>query len=139
MGVVLTCFSLVYHFSLLSPSLLETVRYRLKYYLRGPLNPNQPTNQQLLASDALSILVYHWVLCCRMTNRWFRQILTIYKTSSNINNHDFYVVMYDASAECSDVELVFAIFNAVCWHLALEQVFFMCRYTWISVSELSVL
>ena len=31
--------------SLLSPSLWETVRYRLKYCLKGPLNPKQPTNQ----------------------------------------------------------------------------------------------
>ena len=32
----------------LSPSLWETARYRLKYCLKGPLNPKQPTNQQLL-------------------------------------------------------------------------------------------
>ena len=35
--------SLVCHFSLLSPSLWETARHRLKYCLKGPLNPNQPT------------------------------------------------------------------------------------------------
>ena len=29
----------------LSPSLWETARYRLKYCLKGPLNPTQPTNQ----------------------------------------------------------------------------------------------
>ena len=38
-------FSLVYHFFFLSPSLWETARYRLKYCLKGPLNPKQPTNQ----------------------------------------------------------------------------------------------
>ena len=32
-------------FSSLSPSLWETARYRLKYCLKGPLNPKQPTNQ----------------------------------------------------------------------------------------------
>ena len=37
--------TLVYHFSPFSPSLWETARYRLKYCLKGPLNPNQPTNQ----------------------------------------------------------------------------------------------
>ena len=37
--------SLVYHFSLLSPTLWETARYRLKYCLKGPLSPRQPTNQ----------------------------------------------------------------------------------------------
>ena len=35
----------IYPFSPLSPSLWETVRYRLKYCLKGPLNPKQPTNQ----------------------------------------------------------------------------------------------
>ena len=29
----------------LSPSLWETARYRLKYCLKRPLNPKQPTNQ----------------------------------------------------------------------------------------------
>ena len=28
-----------------APSLWETARYRLKYCLKGPLNPKQPTNQ----------------------------------------------------------------------------------------------
>ena len=32
-------------FLFLSPSLRETARYRLKYCLKGPLSPNQPTNQ----------------------------------------------------------------------------------------------
>ena len=38
-------FSLIYHFSFLSPSLRETARYRLKYCLKGPLNPKQPKNK----------------------------------------------------------------------------------------------
>ena len=33
---------LIYPFSPLSPSLWETARYRLKYCLKGPLNPRQP-------------------------------------------------------------------------------------------------
>ena len=33
----------------LSPSLWETARYRLKYCLKGPLNPKQPTNSQMCA------------------------------------------------------------------------------------------
>ena len=44
-GGCLDIFSLVYHFSILSSSLWETVRYRLKYCLEGPLSPKQPTNQ----------------------------------------------------------------------------------------------
>ena len=38
-------FTFIYPFSPLSPSLWETARYRLKYCLKGPLNPKQPTNQ----------------------------------------------------------------------------------------------
>ena len=38
-------FPLICLFSPLSPSLWETARYRLKYCLKGPLNPKQPTNQ----------------------------------------------------------------------------------------------
>ena len=41
-GGVLDIFSLIYHFSFLSPSLWETARYRLKYCLKGPLSPKQP-------------------------------------------------------------------------------------------------
>ena len=43
-GGYLVFFSLVYHFSFLSPSFWETARYRLQYCLKGPLNPKQPTN-----------------------------------------------------------------------------------------------
>ena len=35
-------------YSPLSPFLWETARYRLKYCLKGPLNPKQPTNQPIL-------------------------------------------------------------------------------------------
>ena len=36
-------------FSFLSPSLWETVRYRLRYCLKGPLNPKHPTkNRKIL-------------------------------------------------------------------------------------------
>ena len=43
-GVCLDIFTLIYPFSPLSPSLWETVRYRLKYCLKEPLNPKQLTN-----------------------------------------------------------------------------------------------
>ena len=42
-GGCLDIFTLIYPFSPLSPSLWETARYRLKYCLKGPLNPKQPT------------------------------------------------------------------------------------------------
>ena len=42
-GGCLDIFTLIYPFCPLSPSLWETARYRLKYCLKGPLNPKQPT------------------------------------------------------------------------------------------------
>ena len=45
-GGGLDIFTLIYPFSS-PPSLWETARYRLKYCLKGPLNPNEPTNQSL--------------------------------------------------------------------------------------------
>ena len=45
-GGCLDIFTLIYPFSPHSPSLWETARYRLKYCLKGPLNPKQPTNHQ---------------------------------------------------------------------------------------------
>ena len=47
-GGGLDIFTLLYPFSPLSPSLWETARYRLKYCLKGPFNPKQPTNQFLV-------------------------------------------------------------------------------------------
>ena len=44
-GGCLDTFSLICPFSILSPCLWETARYRLKYCLKGPLSPKQPTNQ----------------------------------------------------------------------------------------------
>ena len=55
-GGCLDIFTLVYHFSFLSPSLWKTARYRLKYCLKGPLSPKQPTNH--LISDVLYSLNY---------------------------------------------------------------------------------
>ena len=46
-GGCLDIFSLIYPYSFLSPSLWETARYRLKYCLKGPLSPKQPTNHLL--------------------------------------------------------------------------------------------
>ena len=44
-GGCLDIFTLDYPFSPLPPSLWDSARYRLKYCLKGPLNPKQPTNQ----------------------------------------------------------------------------------------------
>ena len=42
-GGCLDIFTLLYPFSPLSPPFWETARYRLKYCLKGPLNPPAPT------------------------------------------------------------------------------------------------
>ena len=44
-GGCLDILTSIYPLSPLSLSLWETARYRLKYCLKGPLNPKQPTNQ----------------------------------------------------------------------------------------------
>ena len=46
-GACLDIFTLIYSFFPLSPSLWETARYKLKYCLKGLLNPKQPTNQSV--------------------------------------------------------------------------------------------
>ena len=48
-GRCLDIFTLIHPFSPLSPSLWKTARYRMKYCLKGPLNPkttNQPNFMQ---------------------------------------------------------------------------------------------
>ena len=46
-GRVVWTFFLSSIFSLFCLPLLETARYRLKYCLKGPLNPKQPADQNL--------------------------------------------------------------------------------------------
>ena len=54
-GVCLDIFTVIYPFFSLSPSLWETARYRLKYCIKGPLNP-KTTNQPTKRSGHLSTL-----------------------------------------------------------------------------------
>ena len=61
----LDIFTLIYPVFLLSPSLWETARYRLKYCLKGPLNPKQPTNQQcvfILISYVFDAWEFHMLM-----------------------------------------------------------------------------
>ena len=53
-GGCLDIFTLIYSLSSLSPSLWETARYRLKYCLKGPFNPKQPTTKQMLSGEFCS-------------------------------------------------------------------------------------
>ena len=63
-GGCLDIFSLIYHSSFLSPSLWETARYRLKYCLKGPLSPKQPTKK---SSDTRRIEEERLLLQCFLT------------------------------------------------------------------------
>ena len=63
-GGCLEIFALIYPFSPLSPSLWETARYRLKYCLKGPLNPKQQQQLQphynvLEYLDTSKPLIFH--------------------------------------------------------------------------------
>ena len=49
-------------FSPLSPSLWETARYRLKYCLKGPLSPKQPTNQPIQGGTSVVVPQYYMLL-----------------------------------------------------------------------------
>ena len=60
-GGGLDIFSLIYLFSF---SLSwETARYRLKYCLKGPLNPKQPTNQLIRLGGRVARGVVGWCEC----------------------------------------------------------------------------
>ena len=50
---------------LLSPSLWETAWYRLKYCLKGPLNPRQPINQIMQNKQKLSLIILKYSLLSR--------------------------------------------------------------------------
>ena len=76
-GGCLDIFSLIYHFSFLSPSLWETARYRLKYCLKGPLSPkNQPTNHPSLWETAR--YRYGWLVGCFGLSGPLRQYFSLY-------------------------------------------------------------
>ena len=54
-GGCLDIFTLIYPFFPLSPPLWETARYRLKYCLKGPLNP-KPTNHQNVVYNSFTFI-----------------------------------------------------------------------------------
>ena len=63
-GCCLDIFTLICSFSPLSPSLWETARYELKYCLKGPLNPKQPTNQPTCISAVMILVPTIHVFAC---------------------------------------------------------------------------
>ena len=82
-GDVWTFFSLVYYFSFLSPSLWQRVRYRLKYCLKGPLSPKQPTNQLSPFTEPCRIVFAQPEDIVVRTNHFIFRFLTKVRSSSN--------------------------------------------------------
>ena len=98
-GGCLDIFSLVYPFPPLSPSLWETARYRLKYCLKGPLNPkptNQPTNYVSIA-DYLS-----WVVVFGL-NGPLRQYFSLYRAVSQREGKIGWLVVLGLTALCDSI------------------------------------
>ena len=96
-------FSLIYHSSFLSPSLWETARYRLKYCLKGPLSPKQPTNNQptqfenlntfsILAQFLLIIIVFSVLNVLRVQSSplKFRAQYPLYFCEKNVYLYIFF-------------------------------------------------
>ena len=87
-GGCLDIFPLIYPFSPLSPSLWETARYRLKYCLKGPLNPKQPTNQQNVYPIEIQARIKNRL--CRVKTRSLGLISV--KPLVHSREHSFYCV-----------------------------------------------
>ena len=80
-GGCLDIFSLIYPFSPFSPSLRERARYRLKYCLKGPLNPKQSIT--LFGPKGCRVTEYEQCLFCpgsTFSNGFASASFTILKT-----------------------------------------------------------
>ena len=80
-GGGLDIFTLIYPFFPLSPYLWEMARYRLKYCLKGPLNPKQPTNQ--LSQGTLRTCSQKCIVNRNRDNGFFRHHLLCNVASCN--------------------------------------------------------
>ena len=89
-------FSLVYLFSFLSPSLWEMALYRLKYCLKGSLNPRQQTNQVIYVCVCVCVCVYS---NSRNEVPWVAQ---------------WYGTIAAYTRRCASVLVVFAVFLRAC-------------------------
>ena len=54
-------------FLFFSPSLWETARFRLKYCLKAPLSPKQPTNQPNFKKDRNLQPTFGWLVVLGLT------------------------------------------------------------------------
>ena len=74
-GGCLDIFTLIYPFFPLSPSLWETARCRLKYCLKGPLNPKQATNKPISRTGGHSAILNLAILIENTSNIIFTDFL----------------------------------------------------------------
>ena len=91
-GGCLDILTLIYLFSPLSPSLWETARYRLKYCLKGPLNPKQPTNQPTKSTPTDQIFfagLYNQMTCTIKSDNCKFQPTHDINVYNVVTNHQF--------------------------------------------------
>ena len=101
MGVCLDIFSLIDLFSFLSPFLWETARYRLKYCLKRPLNPKQPTNQPSLLSSvsaSLSLKQVEMVEMSGIRGSWWPWIAHLRRLAKISRESDGWLVVLGLTA-----------------------------------------
>ena len=99
-------FTLVFLFTSISPSLSETVRYSLKYCLKGPFNPNQPTNLALWPTEV--------VLTCDTSSCFDDHLCQIIINSTM---HDEVMVGHDSETRKLLVRSVTLTFSLATWFL----------------------
>ena len=92
-GGCLDIFTFIYPVSSLSPSLWETARYRLKYCLKGPLNPKQPTNQVLIA------MLYSGHICLFEDSNSWRWVIVKQYINIMINDRGCTVITINMRTE----------------------------------------
>ena len=84
-GGCLDIFTLIYHFSFLSPSLWEMARYRLEYCLKGLLSQKQPTNQMCKSIQMMNLLVFSFLTCNSLSTDKHHPLSHVQATSFTIN------------------------------------------------------
>ena len=116
-GGCLDIFSLICHFSILSPSLWETARYRLKYYLKGPLNPKQPTNQPT-KNTAYIFLTFRNHVKIFLSQNILQDILNVvYRTTLSIRTErtDKHWRHWSDCSLWSSLTRVFTVCHSICF------------------------
>ena len=94
-GSCLNIFSLFYYFSFVAPSLWETALCRLKYCLKGPLNPKQPTNQRTAGQEPVSCA---WLFHATIQRFWLSETVSEMKcyVSTTIERQTYLLTLTSA-------------------------------------------